>query len=119
MLPDEASPPLTQKPPPVGSNAGSFLLRAAAIVALMTFAIVLGGREVNWGSRHVIFRDEGGTAAALAQRAVESGVAAVVNEDELHAIVEALKKRAAEGDPRAALVVFEIAKLQKDSRSNP
>lgn len=89
-----------------------FLWAGLAIVALMTIGLTVLGRHVTFGSSNVRFVDEGGVANALARSAVEAGVATPIPDDELRKIVEVQRTRAADGDSHAALLVFELAKIQ-------
>lgn len=86
------------------------------VLTLQALVLALGGREVSWGSGNVgrlAFEDTGAIAAVLARRAMEEEVAERVTADELRQIMDRLRERAADGDPHAALVVFELARLQK------
>lgn len=82
---------------------------------IITLALVLGGRNVVFGSSNVTLRDEGVSAAVLARRVHEAGAAQPVTDDELRAVAAKLRASAVEGDPRAALFLFELAKAQRES----
>ncbi|MDX2116099.1 MAG: hypothetical protein SFZ24_10855 [Planctomycetota bacterium] len=89
----------------------------ALMVVLLLLGSVLGGRENVWGSKNITFLDEGGTAVALARRAAELNTVEAVSDEELRAIVARMREKAAEGDPRAALFVFELASRQRSART--
>jgi len=93
------------------------LILGVAFAGLLALVLVLGGREVELGARVVTFEDSDGAASALARRAVEAGVADEVTLEELEMIIDRLRSNAAEGDPQAALVMFEIARIQARARA--
>jgi hypothetical protein len=85
--------------------AGTF-----ALCVLMVFS----GRSVVFGSQTFRFMDEGGVTTALAQRAVEAKAVDTITPEQLRQISAVLVQRASEGDPRAALFAFEVARLQRE-----
>jgi hypothetical protein len=108
------TPPLDHAPPRSRrSGALAFFLGGSVVAALMTFALVLGGRQVIFGSINARLVDEGGVELALARRAAELRAVATIPDAELNAIVETMRAKAAAGDTRAALFVLETAKLQR------
>ena len=88
-------------------------IAGSAIVALMTFSMAMSGRQVTFGSQNVTFVDDGASTRALAQRAIDLKVIDQIQEAELRQIVDRLRAKAADGDPRAAMFVFEVARLQQ------
>lgn len=105
------------RPAPMRGSPGlsfrEFVLAALVAVVLLALALLLSGRQIFWGASTITFLDEGGVASAVAQRAIETGVVERIGDDELTLIVEGLRSGAAGGDPRAALVVFQIVRLQQ------
>lgn len=80
----------------------------------MLIGVTLGGREVYFGSQNLSFVDEGVSARVLARRAMELKIAERIPDSELKAIVDRLRAKAGEGDPKAALFVFELARAQAE-----
>jgi hypothetical protein len=101
-------------PMPRSVSPAVLVLAGAGVVGLMLVGVTLGGREVYFGSQNLSFIDEGVSARVLARRAMELKIAGRVPESELRAIVDRLRAKAGEGDPKAALFVFELAKAQAE-----
>lgn len=107
-----------QDKPRTGSQPtpiAGILLAGVLVSGMICIAVTLAGREVNWGSRHVTFRDDGVSSTALAERAIELRVIDTIAPEELRGITSMLRAKASEGDPRAALFVFEVARLQAEA----
>lgn len=100
-------------PPPRHLGPAAFVLGGVLIAAMLSLAMALGGRSVLFGSSHIRMVDEGGIELATARRAVEIGAITTITDDQLRAISQKLRDKAAEGDTRAALFVLEAAKLQR------
>ena len=107
---DLESGPSTQ---PKALTANGFLFAGTAVVALMTFALALGGRSIVFGSSHTTFLDDGGVARAAAQRALELKIAERIPPDELREIVHVMRTKASSGDVGAAGFVLELARFQQ------
>ncbi len=98
---------------------GWFILSGLALSTLLAFSLTLGGRAVMFGTSHVTFTDDGGTAQALARRVAGLKIAETVTDEELKSIAAKLRSKAAEGDARAALFVFELARLEREKPGGP
>lgn len=103
-----------QPPPPPPMSPARYVLGGTAIVAMMVIAIMFAGREIYFGSQNVSFIDDGASARILARRALELKIVPRIPEAELRAIVDRLRAKAADGDAKAALFVFELAKAQAE-----
>lgn len=94
-------------PTPRSVSPALLVLAGTGVVGLMLIGVTLGGREVYFGSQNLSFVDEGVSARVLARRAMELKIAERIPDSELKAIVDRLRAKAGEGDPKAALFVFE------------
>jgi len=103
-------------PPPRRPLAGPILVTIAIIAGTFALCVlmVFSGRSVVFGSQTFRFMDEGGVTTALAQRAVEAKAVDTITPEQLRQISAVLVQRASEGDPRAALFAFEVARLQRE-----
>ena len=98
-----------------GRDIGPFTASLALIVCSLCLCLVMvfSGRSVVFGSANYRFVDEGGVLAALARRSVEAKAMPTISDDDLRQIAARMTTRAQEGDPQAALFLFEVARLQR------